>query len=117
MYKNILRHNNINSLILKFINMETTEKQQPKQNIRIERIFGILLLIPPILSVLLFLINLIIKEPGNIAELSNLSRKWTGALDYNYEVGGGGGYTSAAPIYFGLMAIAGALLLKGTDKK
>jgi hypothetical protein len=37
-------------------------------------------------------------------------------MNYSNE-GGGGGYTSAAPIYLGLMAIAGALLLKGTDKK
>lgn len=36
---------------------------------------------------------------------------WTG--DYNYSSsGGGGGYSSSLPVYFGLMAIAGALLIR-----
>ena len=99
--------------------MERTEKEsqkQPEQNIRLERILGIILLIPPIIGVILFLLNLFSNDPGNIPEMSNLSFKWTGRMDYSSE-GGGGGYTSAAPIYLGLMAIAGALLLKGTDKK
>ena len=96
--------------------METTENKQPKQSIKLERIFGIILLIPPILGVLLFLLNLFVKDPGSIAALTNLSWKWTGSYDYSIE-GGGGGFTSAAPIYLGLMAIAGAILLKGTDKK
>lgn len=90
--------------------MDTTENKQPKQNIRLERIFGNILIIPPIISVLLFLLNLINKDIGDIPEMRNLSSKWTG----NYD---SGGYTSAAPIYLGLMAIAGAILLKGTDKK
>ena len=90
--------------------METTEEKQPKQNIRLERIFGIILLIPPIIGVLLFILNLLSDDIGRIAELKNLSSEWTGGYDT-------GGYTSAAPIYLGLMAIAGALLLKGTDKK
>lgn len=95
--------------------METTEKEpqkQPEQNIRLERIFGIVLLIPPTIGVILFLLNLFSNDPGNIPEMNNLSYNWTG--DYSND---GGGYTSAAPIYLGLMAIAGALLLKGTDKK
>lgn len=99
--------------------METTEREpqkQPEQNIRLERIFGIILLVPPTIGVILFLLNLFSNDPGNIPEMSNLSSKWTGRMDYSNE-GGGGGYTSAAPIYLGLMAIAGALLLKGTDKK
>ena len=94
--------------------METTEHEQPKQpeqSIRLERIFGIILLIPPIIGVILFLLNLVSNDPGNIPELRNLSNNWTGDYD------SGGGYTSSAPIYLGLMAIAGALLLKGTDKK
>jgi len=90
--------------------METSEKEQPKQGIRLERIFGIILLIPPLIGVILFVLNLLTNDPGNIPELRNLSSKWTG----NYD---SGGYTSAVPIYLGLMAIAGALLLKGTDKK
>lgn len=96
--------------------METTEKEQPQQNIRLERTFGIILLIPPTIGVILFLLNLLSNDIGDIPEMRNLSSNWTG--DYNYaRDSGGGGYTSAAPIYLGLMAIAGALLLKGTDKK
>lgn len=93
--------------------MDTSENKQPKQNIRLERIFGIILLIPPIIGVILFLLNLVSDDVGNIPELSNLSSDWTGRIGYDT----GGGYTSAAPIYLGLMAIAGAILLKGTDKK
>lgn len=93
--------------------MDTSENKQPKQNIRLERIFGIILLIPPIIGVILFLLNLVSDDIGNIPELSNLSSNWTGRIRYDT---GGGGYTSAAPIYLGLMAIAGAILLKGTDK-
>ena len=53
------------------------------------------------------------SDIGAIPEMKNLSSEWTGAVWYDQ---GGGGYTSAAPIYLGLMAIAGAYLLKGTDK-
>jgi len=95
--------------------MDPTENKQLKQKIKLERIFGIILLIPPLLGVLLFTINLIIEDAGSIAELKNLNNLWTG--DYAYTDGGGGGFTSSTPIYFGLMAIAGALLLKGTDRK
>lgn len=90
--------------------MKTTEKDQPTPNIKLERIFGIILLIPPFIGVILFLINLLSSYPGKIPEMSNLSSQWTGYC------GTSGGYTSAAPIYLGLMAIAGAILLKGTDK-
>jgi len=90
--------------------METTENEQPKSKVKIERVIGIILLIPPIIGVLLFLLSLFIKDVGDIPELENLSSEWTGTY------GNDGGYTSAAPIYLGLMAIAGAFLLKGTDK-
>jgi hypothetical protein len=43
------------------------------------------------------------------------SNEWTGTYDYSRE-GGGGGYTSALPFYFGLMAIAGAYLIKNKKK-
>lgn len=86
--------------------MEITEKKK----VQIERVLGIVLLIPPVIGVLLFLINLFFDRPGDIPELENLSREWTGTYGDN------GGYTSAAPIYLGLMAIAGAILLKGTDR-
>jgi hypothetical protein len=89
--------------------METTN--QTKKNVKLERVLGIILLIPPVIGVLLFLLNLMDQNIGDIPEMKNLSSEWTGDADR------GGGYTSAAPIYLGLMAIAGAFLLKGTDKK
>ncbi|HTE23659.1 hypothetical protein [Flavitalea sp.] len=70
------------------------------------QIIGYVLLAPPLLSVLLFFVNLF-DSTGRIVKLSNLGAHWTG--DYASD---GGGYTSAAPIYLGLMAIAGASLLK-----
>ena len=85
---------------------------QSEQGVRLERIIGIILLLPPIFGVVLFFLNLFKAYVGDIPEMDNLSDNWTGDYD-----GDGGGYTSAAPIYLGLMAIAGALLLKGTDKK
>jgi len=93
-----------------------TEKQPVQSGIRLERIFGIILLIPPIIGVLLFILNLLSNDMGEIIEMRNLSSEWTGTYGYAND-SGGGGYTSAAPIFLGLMAIAGALLLKGTDKK
>ena len=93
-----------------------TEKEQTKQKIKLEKVFGIILLLPPIISVLLFFINLFFKDLGSIPELSNLSYNWSGGYSVVGE-SGGAGFTSSAPIYFGLMAIAGAILLKGTDKK
>ena len=54
--------------------------------------------------------------------LRALSSEWTGRISYyssprGRSGSGGGGYTSAAPIFLGLMAIAGAYLLKGERKK
>ena len=88
--------------------MENSENKSKKIIINLKSIFGVILLIPPLLGVFLFLSNLNSRMAGEIAKLSNLSVDWTG---------GGDGHTSAAPIYLGLMAIAGALLLKDTDLK
>ncbi len=77
----------------------------------IQKTTGFILLFPPVLSVLLFSINLLIKDSGAIVTLTNLSSDWSGNILET------GGYTSATPIYFGLMAIAGALLIKDADKK
>lgn len=71
---------------------------------KIECILGIIFLIPPILGVFSFVVNLLGGD-GNFAKMRYLSTSWTG--DYS-----NGGYTSAAPIYLGLMAIAGVLLVK-----
>lgn len=90
--------------------MKPTEKELIKRSMKLERVCGIFLLSPPMISVILFVINLLTDEPGNLAALGNLSANWSGYYDT-------GGFTSAAPIYLGLMAIAGAILLKGTDNK
>lgn len=77
----------------------------------IQKTIGLILLFPPVLSVLLFTINLLVKDTSDIARMHNLSSEWSGNILET------GGYTSATPIYFGLMAIAGALLIKDADKK
>jgi len=76
------------------------------KSIKLEKIIGIILLIPPLLGVIFFILS-IFGASGDIPNLRTLSFDWTGAGD---------GYSSTAPIYLGLMAIAGALLLKGTGK-
>ena len=69
-------------------------------------IIGYILLLPATISVLLFLITLLTKT--DTLDLF-VNSAWTGTVRY---LEGGGGYTSALPIYFGLMAIAGAYLIK-----
>ncbi|MBD5367034.1 MAG: hypothetical protein HDR82_08555 [Bacteroides sp.] len=71
---------------------------------KIEAIIAIFLLIPPLLGVISFVLCLL-GNSKDFAEMSDLSSHWTG---YYHD----GGYTSAAPIYLGLMAIAGVILLK-----
>ncbi|MBL0258533.1 MAG: hypothetical protein IPQ03_13850 [Bacteroidetes bacterium] len=90
-----------------------------KQINKLQIILGVVLLIPPVMSVFFFLQQLFIRyypEIG-IQNYYHLQTVWTGAVDYNYDKGGGGGYTSALPLYFGLMAIAGALLIMNGNKK
>ena len=72
----------------------------------IQKVIGIILLLPPLLSVPLFIFQLI-GGSGEISGMRNLGSNWT--VNYSSE---GGGFTSAAPIYLGLMAIAGVLLIK-----
>lgn len=71
----------------------------------VQKIIGYILLFPPILSVLLFTVNLLVKDSADIFKLTNLSPEWTGSF------GSEGGYMSATPVYFGLMAIAGVYLI------
>lgn len=81
----------------------------------VTKIIGYILLTPSLISVLMFLSQLF-KETKLFTNF--LSTIWTGRLDFGYSYdsgGGGGGYTSALPLYFGLMAIAGAYLIK--DRK
>jgi hypothetical protein len=68
------------------------------------KFFGYVLLTPAVLSVIMFIVDLIpMKKEMNMFE--NLQHHWFGSL-------ADGGYTSALPLYFGLMAIAGAYLIK-----
>lgn len=96
--------------------MEINKKNQPSQ-IRLERIIGIVFLIPPIIGVISFVLNLLSINPGIVPEMKNLSSVWTGIYQGNLVHSPSGAVTSAVPIYLGLMAIAGSLLLKGTDNK
>ncbi len=75
---------------------------------KIECIIGILFLIPSILGVLSFVLCLFDCD-WEFATMRNLSPNWTN--DYS---GNGGGGMSAAPIYLGLMALAGTWLVKNS---
>jgi len=82
----------------------TNEEKAFIKGKKIEAIIALFLLIPPILGVISFVLCLC-DNNGAFARMSDLSSDWTG-----YEG------TSAAPIYLGLMAIAGVLLLKDSFK-
>jgi phosphoglycerol transferase MdoB-like AlkP superfamily enzyme len=71
----------------------------------VTKVIGYILLSPALISVILFIIQLRTDTDAFDMETGDL---WTG---YGY----GYGYTSALPFYFGLMALAGAYLIK--DKK
>lgn len=75
---------------------------------KIECCIGIFFLIPPILGVLAFVLQLFDADT-DFSTMRNLSSSWT--TNYGYNQGGGGGM-SAAPIYLGLMALAGVWLIK-----
>ena len=68
----------------------------------IECIVGIIFLIPPILGVLSFLICLFGGD-GSFAGMRELWGEWSWHDD---------GSSSTAPIYLGLMALAGAYMIK-----
>lgn len=103
------------------------DPKTPSNNglINIEKILGYILLAPPLISVLFFLISVFSEydsDKNQVVQLGNLSPNWTGKIRIDYDTdrggGGGGGYMSAAPIYLGLMAIAGALLVsKNSNRK
>ena len=86
---------------------------------RIECIIGIILLIPVIIGVIAFVMCLF-EGSNDFCTLDNLSRAWS----YSFETEGGMGYEhvsvagamSSAPIYLGLMAIAGVWLVKDSFK-
>lgn len=72
-----------------------------------EAIIGLLFCLPAVIGVICFLVNLCIK--GDTCDLSSLRGQW----DWHYG-GEGGGATPPIPLYFGLMAIAGAYMLKNS---
>ena len=98
---------------------------------------GILFLIPPILGVIMFICNLLFSADigfESFPESWNCISKYDYSSDYgtgsdswgaNYGYGYGWAYgwaygyaaTPAIPLYLGLMAIAGAYLIKGNLKK
>ncbi len=84
-----------------------------KSWILIERMLGCILLIPPLLSVFLFVLSVFSNHDrgysSNTIQLGHLGSIWSGAGD--------GGWTSAAPLYLGLMAIAGAILISRSAKR
>ena len=71
----------------------------------VQAIIGLILLLPPIIGVFLFICNLFGMN-GSIVGLSTLDPKWTAR-----ETG-----MSAAPIYLGMMALAGAYLVNNAYK-
>lgn len=81
----------------------------------LQKTIGYILLFPPVLSVLLFTINLLIKDSGDIVKMYNLSVNWTG--DYTTNGESGAGFSSTIPIYFGLMAIAGVYLITNAKEE
>lgn len=74
---------------------------------------GILFLIPPIIGVIYFILNLFNADLG----FEVFPDSWN--CIYDYRLGDSMAYaaTPAIPIYLGLMAIAGAYLIKGNIKK
>lgn len=85
-------------------------------NLNWNRIFGFLLLFPPLYSVFAFLL----KGENAFEDFENTV--WTGlkTSSYSFESSSGHSdvaYTSALPLYFGLMAIAASILLSNSNKK
>lgn len=73
---------------------------------KLECIIGLFFLLPPVLGVFAFILQLFDADT-DFSMLRDLSSNWTN--DYSSEGGGG---MSAAPVYLGLMAIAGVYLIK-----
>ena len=78
----------------------------------ITNIIGYILLSPALISVLMFIAQFTTEKKISSGFMYTI---WTGDYGYNSNTGGGGGYTSALPFYFGLMAIAGAYLIKDKE--
>ena len=82
------------------------------KNFNLQKILGFILLIPPLISVALFLFELFKNFLMMRVHEGMLGNVWSG-----FVASGGAGFTSALPFYFGLMAIAGAYLIKKDKEK
>jgi hypothetical protein len=91
-----------------------------KQMRVIELIAGVILMIPALLSIPLLIYAILLGDGDGYQIYPDLSNSiWTGNTEV-YRDGngvGGAGHTSAFPIYCGLMAIAGAYLIKDSESK
>ncbi len=81
------------------------EIKQPVDDTNWPKVIGYILLTPAVISVFLLIVQLMGANPLKEFE----STAWTGEYGYN---DGGGGYSSALPIYIAIMALAGAYLIK-----
>lgn len=77
-----------------------------KKEKTIEAILGLLFCLPAVIGVICFIVNLCTK--GDTCDLGNLRGQW------DWHDGGEGASASPTPVYFGLMAIAGAYMLKNS---
>ena len=78
---------------------------------KIECILGIIFMIPPFIAIFCFLLNWFDWADNDFVELWYLDGCW----DF-HSSSEGGVSSSPAPIYLGLMAIAGAYLIKDSFK-
>lgn len=74
---------------------------------KVEAIIGFLFLLPAVIGVICFIVNLL--TDGSTCDLNSLDGIWE--AKYNSD---GGVAASPTPIYFGLMALAGAYMLKNS---
>ncbi len=78
---------------------------------------GVVFLIPPIIGVIFFVLNIL----GADLNFYSIIESWNCMNDYERFLGSSSSVvyssTPAIPIYLGLMAIAGAYLVKGNLKK
>ncbi len=82
-----------------------------------KKILGYTLLAPAVFSVLLFFVDFVVGLIYGESLLTIAFYKYTSALAWTGRYSSdGGGFTSALPFYFGLMAIAGAILLSNVKK-
>lgn len=73
---------------------------------KVEAIIGLLFCLPAVIGVICFIVNLCTK--GDTCDLGSLRGQW------DWHDGGEGASASPTPVYFGLMAIAGAYMLKNS---